>query len=885
MKKTLTAVMILASIGVISGCGGSDETSLDKGYKSLASSDYRAANIEFKSILQKNPDAVEARVGLAKIAIANRDYSGAITELEKAKSVPNLDNTLEHEINTLISRAYHKEQLFGDEILSIDAKGEPEILYYQISENLGREDLTEAKRLFSLLPKESGFKDLSSVLFVLTEKTLGDAIEVFPEIDTGDPIVDSESSILRLNVALQANDMELALSSMKRYHELNPKDNQRRLQYAHMLVNSSKESDAKSVIAPLIKSFPSNGLINEIASRIAYSEKKYKEAISYASIATVSSPNAIMPRVVSAYSSVQLDNPKEALSNLEFIIDKLPPQHPAQRLYIRLKTSTGDFDGVADKALNFDNVQPGDAALYSGIGLELMRRGNTAQAEALAEKAAEASKNAGEKAPNLGLLQLSLNQGDLAIQTLEDAFNEDPTSTMASNSLAAGYLASKNYEKASELADVWMSEGKVEGDMLKGVVFSRTGNLKGAIVQFEKVIEQKPEHFMARAGLIENLVKDDQDGKAQEKLKVWLKDDSMVGLFRNYMAAMKDKHGDKGVDTSAQQLEKWISEGGLNSDLVLYLSAQTQFMSKNSDLAMSKLKSLEGTKVSEQSEYWLLRATLAEKEKNVDETILAYTSWQEVAPSDPMPLMGEVRVLAELGKYDDAVKRLDETLYRFENKVPGLLLKSQLLMKQGKWVTMERQVDKLPINARDSLIGKGLQGVLLAQDERFKEAEIYIKPLVLETANEDFLRWLVYSMERQGKHSEVLVLLNSHLAKRPSSSLANFVLANEAISKENYEDAEVKYKKALGDSKSNPLLMNNLSYVLSKNGKFEEAIKFGKKAVEDAGDNPSYIETLVSVYIESGDLDAARGVVEAAKDRDVKFNDALRNTELKLSKM
>lgn len=861
MKKTIVALVIGASLSVLAGCGQKNgETAIKDGYQAFEKGDYRSANIEFKSILSNGGDLskseeIQARLGIAKISLHHRDFDGATTELEKARVIALSDKATDFyikEIDTLMARAFHRSGA-REAILSVDSNSS-EIRYYKIASLWSKGELEKLDSILSEMDKSSDFYAIAKNISILSKTPDGKESELVEMKKTGNQIADSEASLLSFNVELSKGDLESAISSLGNYNKENPKDNQRALQYAHLLVENGKIDEARVVLAPLLKSFPKNGMINELNARILYSDGKYKEAISASTLSLVATPDAVIPRLISAYSAAKTENPKEALSNLEFVVDKLPPDHPAQRLYIRLKASEGDFDGLADKALALKELGEGDAELLSGLGLEMVRRGENELAKALAEKV----ESSGDKTSNLGLLQLSLNEKERAFETLEFAFLSDPNSIEAGNSLATAYLAAKEFEKALDLAKQWVDEGKtVEGKMLKGIVLSRTGRLPEALAFFKSVLTEEPTHFMARAGVIETQVAVGEDEQALKNLTLWVKEDGMLALFRNYTASVQAKHGKPGIEIAAKQFEQWFSQGLVSGDEASYISAQMQFLVGNLDVSLERLKQLSKSDFSKRPDYWLLMTSIYESKKDADSARQGYLKWQEIAPKDPMPLMGEVRILAEQGEYSKAVAALDGALHRFDEKTPGKILRIQLLMKMNKFETMERELNSLPEEVQNTTLVTSLWGVVHARAGQYSRAISEIEPFVSETANEDLFRWLIYAVEREGDQAMSLRFINNQLSKKPDSGLANFLMGNKGAERGDFELAKKHYEKAIKVGVYNPLLLNNLAFVMGETGEAKQGIKLALKAME-MSPNPSYLDTLIKLYIDVNDKDSAK---------------------------
>src|SRR5512133_3195653 len=100
---------VLAALAV-AGCFGKDASSYVTSAKSyLAKSDYRAAIIEAKNALQKEPDNAEARVLLAASLLGSGDAAGGEAEVRKAIALHAPDDRT----YPLLARALAAQGQFG----------------------------------------------------------------------------------------------------------------------------------------------------------------------------------------------------------------------------------------------------------------------------------------------------------------------------------------------------------------------------------------------------------------------------------------------------------------------------------------------------------------------------------------------------------------------------------------------------------------------------------------------------------------------------------------------------------------------------------------------------------------------------------------------------
>lgn len=888
MKKSILSLVILAAFA--SGCSQvTPEQSLKNGEAFLASKDYRAAGVEYKAALLKDPTLIDARIGLAKIAMTEQNYTVAIAELQQAQSVSELPT----EAQLMLARAMHADS--NPQLLKLDAQKQSEIIYYQSVFQANREQWNDVEKLVATLPASSSsfdFGTLGRLVAQVQDLTPDEILLKLPQLSTLTGQLQTETALFQAGMALRANNIDSAISALKLYHESYPKDNARTLQLAHILTLSGKQDEAKPLIQPLLKAFPQHSLLNELWSIIAYDEKDYDGARSAARLALVESPYNINARLISAYSNMMLGEHKASLDDLSFIIDSLEPEHPAYKLYIRLISESGQAEKAGEMVLGLPELSEDEVPLLSGIGLELVRQGDTATAAKLAAKASEVAGDSKAENAGLGLLQLSLNNAETGFELLESAYRGNPSSEMVGNSLATAYLSANKLDEALRLAAQWLKDGKVlEGEMLSGVVYAKQKQYAKALVHFNNVLAKDPAHFMARAGTLESLVGDNKAPEAWTTFEKWVsepvaaKGQRADGLLRNLLTAVKYHQGDAAFALGVVKAETMLANGVMqpNDAQTRYMIAQSSYLAKRIPQAKVALDKLADTDIAKLPEYWLMRVSIAEQQQDTESAVAGYQAWQKLEPSNPMPLIGYVRLLADKGQYDEAVKQLDLGLPKITNKAPGQLIRAQLLMKQRKWGEMRRSLELLPAEFEKTPIVNAMQGVLLITEDKSKEGVTLVRPFVDETGSEDFLRWLVAGLIEAKDGEQLVEVLEAHLKREPQSALANFALGNYWAENNKNQKAIEHYIAALPRSPGNHVLLNNLAYVLMRNGEEGRALAYADKALELSPNNVSYADTKANILLNLGRSEDAAILLDSVSMAvpEAKNNAAFQETRMK----
>jgi putative PEP-CTERM system TPR-repeat lipoprotein len=106
-------------------------------------------------------------------------------------------------------------------------------------------------------------------------------------------------------------------------------------------------------------------------------------------------------------------------------------------------------------------------------------------------------------------------------------------------------------------------------------------------------------------------------------------------------------------------------------------------------------------------------------------------------------------------------------------------------------------------------------------------------------------------MEAAGKPTEANGMAEEWIRRHPNDATVMAYLGERDIADQRYESAAKRYRSALERQPDNPLLLNNLAWV-SNELKQPKALEYAERAHELAPENPSIMDTLGSILVDSG---------------------------------
>ena len=152
MKLFKLIFVIFAAVAVLSGCGGKEERlaeHLKKGHEYFTKQDYEKARVEFKNVLQINPNNVEAMYSMGKVYEKTQKWKQAGQHYLKV--VQDLDPNHVGAIRDLgliymLAGQIDKSEEMADKAMKL-APQDASVLTFKASLDLRKNDLSAAEKL------------------------------------------------------------------------------------------------------------------------------------------------------------------------------------------------------------------------------------------------------------------------------------------------------------------------------------------------------------------------------------------------------------------------------------------------------------------------------------------------------------------------------------------------------------------------------------------------------------------------------------------------------------------------------------------------------------------------------------------------------------------
>ncbi len=881
LKGTSAAVLLLSSL--LAGCTEkSAESHLVDARAFASQQQIDAAIVEYKSAIQKSPDAAQPRVELGKLYIESKNFVAAEKELNKALEL----GYPEGEIIPILSLAY---QQTGAEnaLMNIDHAAEgmsavesAEVGYYKLQSLVRLNKLDEAKSLIaelSTLDTSSVYKGLIDSYTHILEDDVEGAIAATEKLREQAP---SNRDVLQqlARLYMQQGEADKAIDVYSSYMKSYPDDIANKFTYAALLVQNQRLAKAEPIVDELLTLNENHPLLNTFKGIIESAKGNFAKALEYLEVAVQNGRNDQVVRLVAGFSAYQIQDFEAAQRHLTMVASSLPDNHPGLRMLADSMLQLGENDQALEVLARVEGEQTTDAALFSKASYQLLKDGNVVGAKQMVEKT-EAVSSSAEDLSRLGILQLSLNDVE-GLVNLEQAVEKSPESATTQNTLLRAYIATNQLDKAKQAAEQWHQSSPTTA-----VPLVYLGSIAIAQEEFDKA-----QTYLDQASKLDGADKEIEFAKIKLLIAKDKKDEAMAsvrGLIDNqpkdiqaltiWYALAAEQGQTKDVLVHAQkQLESNPDDLNLRILLARFYSLEGAL-----DKTHALLANVKGDSASPMS-YWNLKGQTLIALNKADEAVVFFDRWLSIYPQDINAVLGKLLILDARRQFKEALTLTNNVLKKRADTRLSLLkayLHARLAEPKPAWEIINNTTDEV----KAVPFVQGIIARLKLLEGNAKDAVENAKIAYEATPNADNALLLLAIYEMSGNKEQGYEFLTQHVKENAKDVQSTMLLAERQIQRDR-SSAIATYEDILTQSPDNFVVLNNLAYLAYQDGDLKKAESLAKRAVSLQSQNADAVDTLAQIYIAKGNKNEALALYEEISIRPIANEEVyLNHVELLLS--
>ncbi len=539
-----TAAVLAAAAAGLSGCGGESEKTLlasAKGY--LEKKDPKAAVIQIKNALQKNPDSGEARYLLGKALLESGDAAAAAVELRKAQDLKAPDEQVIPELARAMLLLGEQGKVIAQyaSLKLADGKAAADLSTSVAAAHALQGDTGKAREATQAALQAQPMYAPAVILqarLKAADNDLDGALFLLDEVLAAEP-GNERAGLLKGEVLWQGKkDADAALAAFRKVLAANPGSLTAHTSVISILFEQKKEAEAKAQFALLkktapnhpetlffeaqiafvekdfkttreiaervLKALPENVRVLELAGAAEYRLRSYLQAEAYLGRALKASPGLLLPRQLLAQTYLRNNQPNKVVEVLQPVLDGTQADGTSLALVGEAYMQMGEAQKSEAAFQRAAKADPGNTRIRTSAALAKAARGNTGVA--IAELEAIAADDTGPRA-DLALISARLRQKDLAgaLKAIDGLQKKTPERPLAYNLRGRVQLLKRDVAGATASFETALSKDPKFFPSVASLaaIELNAGKPEQARKRLEDLLKAEPKNFQAALALAE----------------------------------------------------------------------------------------------------------------------------------------------------------------------------------------------------------------------------------------------------------------------------------------------------------------------------------------------------------------------------------------------
>lgn len=909
-RKSAPALTLTLAALLLTACAGESDTQLiASAQQLLAKKDNKGAVIQLKTALQKNPDSAEARLLLGKTLLEQGDPVTALVELRKAQELRVPDERVVPDMARAMLAVGDGDKLiaqFGalkltDPVAAADLRTTvATALGIQNNLDGARAAIAEALRL------KPGYGPalLIQARLEAAGGKVDEALTLLDQSLAADP-ASERTGVFKGELLLQSKqDPEAAKAAFRAVLKSTPDSVAARAAVANILFQQQKLEDSRAEFVLLKKSAPNHPETLFLEAQLAFADKDYKKTRETAELILKNFPDSVRVLELGGAAEFRLRNYVQA----EGLLGRALKLAPRQLLTRQLLAQTYLRSGQADKAVQvlqpvLEGGKP-DAGSLSLAGEAYLQIGDEKRSEQAFQMALKIAPNDSQVRTTAAIAQIARGNATGAETALAQVVAGD-SSPRADLALVSARLRNKDLPGALKAIDGLAKKlpDSPLPSQLRGRVFLLQQNNAGAAAQFEAALAKDTNYFPAVASLAALDYTQGKSDSARQRFQNYLKTQPKSWQAQLALAELEARTGAPPTKvTESVRAAVKLNPSEPRPHLVLI----NNLLAVGDDKAA--LQAAQDAAAALPNNFDIMDAqgraeTAAGDKQRAVTTFKKLASLQPRNPQHPMRLADAYLALKDYGAAERALRQAIELAP--EALAPRRALAAVALAdKRPKdAVAVARELQKRePKNA----VGYTLEGEIEASAKNWDAAIAAFRAAQQRSTDADAVAKLHAALNASGKTEEADRLGADWVKSHPKETAFTYYLGDMALARNDLVGAEARYRQVLAVQPDNALALNNVAWLLAKQGKpgalpmaekavsllpdraplldtlstvleaenqVPRAIEVQKRAISLAPGDPRLSMRLAKLYIKSGDKDRARAELEALAKLGAKFGE------------
>ncbi len=860
------AVVLTVTL-LLTACGSRDdpEALLASARDYLAKDDAKAAAIQIKNALQKDPGLPEARFLLGKALLQSGDPVGAEVELRKAMDAKySADQVVPMLAHALLASGQAKKllsELKTDQLATPDAKVDLQTSIASAQAATGQLDKARAAIDVALgIKPDYAPTMIVKARLMASDNDLPGALNLLEAVLAKDP-KNHDAWKFKGDVLGFQKDAEGALAAYRKALDAKPDSVGAHAAIFAILVKQNKLDEADAQLQAMKKILPKNPATLMTEAEYLYQKKDFKRAQEVSQDLLKVAPND--PRVLLVAGAIQFQ--LNSMVQAEDFLSRALKLSPGATLARRMLTTIYLRTGQPARALTMlePMLAQGDNSptLLSLAGETYLQNGNPQKAEEYFARASALDPSDAPKQTKVALTHLIEGKTDAAVGELERIASAD-TGTTADMALIATAIRRKDFATAMKAVS-GLEKKQPDNPLvhsLRGTILVAKNELAAARKSFEKALSIKPGYFPAAASLAGLDLKEDKPDDARKRFEAVLAADPKNMEAMLALAELKARAGGSADEVAAligKAVQASPNEPGPRLALI-----KLRLQNKEASKAVAAAQDAAAA-IPDRVEILDALGRAQQAAGDTNQALAAYSKLVSLMPGSPQPYlrMADVNVVAKNKAM--AIQNLRKAL---ELAPDSLLAQRGLIMlcvDAQNYLDAQSVIREVKRQRPKEAIGFLFEGDLAASRKDWPGALTAYQAGLKQAPSSDLAIKVYAALYAGGKAAEAEKFASGWLTDHQHDAGFRMAMAESATMRKEFATAIRHYQALLTDQPNNALLLNNIAWALGQL-KDPRALDYAEKANRVAPNQPELMETLGSLLAERGELPRALELLQKA---------------------
>jgi len=604
--------------------------------------------------------------------------------------------------------------------------------------------------------------------------------------------------------------------------------------------------------------FYAEGLVQFRHSRFDQAREAFERVVN-------NQPSHIAALAYLGASDYALGNLQQAENHLSQVLLASPAEDDSARLLGVIRFRLGDFTGAEAALRPLLSRRPDDALVLRLLGKSLVSQGKAEEGNSYLKQAVALQPDAAAERLDLAVSLLSLGKREQAMQELEKAVELEPAMRQAEMLLIRENLQARELDqvllRAQRLREKYPDDPTPL--TLMGMAHAAQDNLQQARKLFEQVLQLQPGQPSASHNLAVLALKDGDIQKARAYYEQALEQHPAELNLMLKLAQFELRQGNR--DGYRQQLQAAVKKHPAALEPRVRL-AHLQVENGKPLQALTTLREAP----EEHAEHPLLLAAQGEAQLAAGQASSAVHSLEQAVELEPQSAHGHYLLASAYAETKDLSGLRTELLagLRLNSTHPQTtdLIRRLLALSESPAQTEAILVELKQLIADHPLV-IDTEGQLALRQQQPEQALLHYRSALLRHPHNpqwpfrlSGIQWLA------GDKETSLSTLEGWLKDHPDNVRLWSVLANNYLVLERRQAAKAAFARVVELAPNNTLALNNLAWLLREEDP-QQALMYAEKASGLSPDDATVMDTLGVLLIQQGQAGRAVDVLQEAVKR------------------